>query len=395
MIAGKRAHLAIKAISHAGLSGKNNEDRFGVSAYVLEDDQRTPSVLAVIADGIGGHRAGEVAAELAIETISRSVAQSDGSQPVDILEQAVVRAGQAIFQASQQDSAHQGMGSTCACAWVIGDRLYTASVGDSRIYLVRSDQIQQLTIDHTWIQEAIDQGALTPDQARRHPNAHVIRRYLGSRQDVVPDMRLCSSVNGLCSESNQGDILLSGDVLLLCSDGLTDLVSDNEILSAIKHFTPERALEELVKIANQRGGHDNITILSLGMLGTKEGDVTPGKPDSRLRIWPACLATAALISICFFVVAGLIWYRFRSEPGLSIPDLTFPRPQVTLFPSPSVEDLPQYLTPSALPGLPGTKAPAQGEEPPGTKEKTTPLAPGDAPAATLTPWPTNTPGPAP
>jgi protein phosphatase len=390
MIPVKRAHLAVKAVSHAGSSGKNNEDRFGISAYTLEDAQRTPSVLAVIADGIGGHRAGEVAAELAIETISRSVAQSDGSQPVDILEAAVIRAGQAIFQASQQDMSWQGMGSTCACAWVIGDRLYIASVGDSRIYLVRSDHIQQVTVDHTWIQEAVDQGALTPEQARRHPNAHVIRRFLGSRQDVVPDMRLCSSANGICSEANQGEVLLPGDVLIICSDGLTDLVSDDEILAAVRQFPAERALEELVKSANQRGGHDNITILYLGMPATKEEAAEAVQPRSRLRILPACLAAAAVVGLCAFLAAGLLWYRLRSEARLNLPNLAIPRIQVTLFPGTAENELPLAATPSVLPALTGTLAP-----PAETPEAPENPAPADLPAATLTPWPTNTPGPAP
>ena len=104
-----------------------------------------PSLLAVVADGIGGHRAGEVAAELAVELISRSVAESDGQQPLYILQEALIRASQAIHKSAQENPEQRGMGSTCVCAWIIGDNLYTATVGDSRIYLLRAGGIYQLT----------------------------------------------------------------------------------------------------------------------------------------------------------------------------------------------------------------------------------------------------------
>jgi protein phosphatase len=164
------------------------------------------------------------------------------------------------------------MGATCVCAWIIGNRLYTASVGDSRIYLIREHQIYQLTIDHTWVQEAIDHGMLTPDQARSHPNTHVIRRYLGSRSTVVPDVRLRleSYETDREAEENQGVLLKETDRLLLCTDGLTDLVSDREILGAMQTSSLDEAVQQLIHMANLRGGHDNITIVALdcGLDGT-------------------------------------------------------------------------------------------------------------------------------
>jgi hypothetical protein len=203
-------------------------------------------------------------------------------------------------------------------------------------------------------------------------------------------MRLCSSANGICSEANQGEVLLPGDVLIICSDGLTDLVSDDEILAAVRQFPAERALEELVKSANQRGGHDNITILYLGMPATKEEAAEAVQPRSRLRILPACLAAAAVVGLCAFLAAGLLWYRLRSEARLNLPNLAIPRIQVTLFPGTAENELPLAATPSVLPALTGTLAP-----PAETPEAPENPAPADLPAATLTPWPTNTPGPAP
>ena len=128
MIPAKRAHLNVAARTHPGMKGKNNEDRYTISAFYVDESQRTPSVLAVVSDGIGGHRAGEVAAEIAIEMINQKIAESDAAQPVIILQEAIIQASEAIRTQAEADTAQRGMGATCVCAWVIGDRLYTASV---------------------------------------------------------------------------------------------------------------------------------------------------------------------------------------------------------------------------------------------------------------------------
>ena len=284
MIPAERAHLNVAAVSHPGMSGKNNEDRYSISAFSNPQDSSQPNLLAIIADGIGGHRAGEIAAEIAIETISQNIAASDASQPTRTLQAAIQEASQAIYQQAQSDTNQLGMGSTCACCWIIGNRLYTATVGDSRIYLVRNGAIQQISTDHTWVQEAIDQGDIDPGQARNHPNAHVIRRYLGSRQPVIPDLRLKLNTldNDQQAEANQGFTLQPEDLLLLCSDGLTDLVEDQEILSYLKNRPMETALEQLVAVSNQRGGHDNITIIGLQIPDSSRSfpPASPGKTQA-------------------------------------------------------------------------------------------------------------------
>ncbi len=149
MIPVQTAHLQVAAITHPGMRGKNNEDRFTVSAFKISEKDPTPTLLAIIADGVGGHRAGEVAADLAVTQISQVVATSDASQPLSILQVAFEQANQTINARSMADPALSGMGTTCVCAWVIDDRLFTASIGDSRIYLVRNGKASQLTIDHT------------------------------------------------------------------------------------------------------------------------------------------------------------------------------------------------------------------------------------------------------
>ena len=262
----QRAHLNVAALSHAGRSGKNNEDRYAVSSYRLEDGK--PVVFAVIADGIGGHQAGEVAAELAVNYISQSVADSNGRGPNTIIAAAVESASQAIASRSASADDQQGMGATCVCAWVEGSQLYSGYVGDSRIYLVRDEQIRRLTIDHSWVQEAMEKGIITPDQARDHPNVHVIRRHLGSVELPGVDFRLYLGEGETPEEAarNQGTQLKPRDILLLCTDGLTDLVWDDEILHVISTRTSLKSMaEDLVAQANERGGHDNITVILLGV----------------------------------------------------------------------------------------------------------------------------------
>src|SRR5215212_8825326 len=154
MIRTQRAHLNVEAQSHAGMTGKNNEDRYAVASFVLDRDNQVPVLFAVLADGIGGHRAGEVAAELAVNHMMQVVAKSDGRNIRGTIEDAVLEASDAIAAHAGSNENLRGMGATCATAWIVGDKLHTAYVGDSRIYLIRGGRIQQLTVDHTWVQEA-------------------------------------------------------------------------------------------------------------------------------------------------------------------------------------------------------------------------------------------------
>src|SRR5512141_2773244 len=264
MIRIQRAHLNVEAQTHAGMTGKNNEDRYAVTSFVLDAENRVPVLFAVLADGIGGHRAGEVAAELAVNHIMQVVAKSDARNIAETIEEAVTEASDAIAAHSAANENLKGMGATCAIAWIIGDKLYTAYVGDSRIYLMRGGRIQQLTVDHTWVQEAIEKGILTPELAREHPNVHVIRRYLGSPEPPEPDFRLrfFDGEGDRQSEENQGVQLLPDDVILLCSDGLTDLVWNDEILETVRtRPNIKEASRALIDLANSRGGHDNITVV--------------------------------------------------------------------------------------------------------------------------------------
>lgn len=275
----QQRHLNVAALSHQGMTGKNNEDRFDVSSYMLDGGR--PVLFAVVSDGIGGHRAGEVAAELTINYIVEHVSQSNGKNPIQIMESAIHAASQAIAARSASKEEQQGMGATCACVWLEGQNLFIAYVGDSRIYLVRDGSIQRLTVDHTWVQEAVDRGIITPAQAHDHPNVHVIRRHLGSVElpDVDFRLRLTGEEDTEQAHNNQGTLLRGGDTLLMCTDGLTDMVWDDEILRLIlTRNTLKSAAEDLIAQANERGGHDNITAV---LIGIPRGGATQPLPKKK------------------------------------------------------------------------------------------------------------------
>jgi protein phosphatase len=380
------------------MTGKNNEDRYAVSAYQLGPDNATPSLFAVLCDGIGGHRAGEVAAEIAVNTISQVVAESDASQPIQILQNAVQAASQRIYGESQSNGERRGMGSTCACVWVIGSRLYIVSVGDSRIYLQRGDAIYQLTTDHTWVQELLEIGQITPEQVHGHPNAHVIRRYLGSAVPPAGDFRLRMGP-GESDElaiANQGLALRSGDRVLLCSDGLTDLVAEGEIRSTLGRrlpFNPDRAhqptladgqelessVRDLIDLANQRGGHDNITIVVLQM-----GPEPAVEPQ---RSWFAKRWRLAVVGCLGLAVVGL----FAGMVAVGLPWL-----EGRLHATPNVQTSPMAGTTTALApgglfatGTPFPPAPTIAGGPTIANLTFTPSEQATM-GPSLTPWPTNT-----
>jgi PPM family protein phosphatase len=205
------------------------------------------------------------------------------------------------------------MGATCAVAWVIADRLYTTNLGDSRIYLLRDGIIVQITTDHTWIQEALDAGIITNADRDEHPNAHVIRRYLGSKNSPELDFRLWYFAGEGDDDAlkNQGLLLKPGDIVLLCSDGLTDLVSDKEIRDVILGSPLSKAPSVLIELANARGGHDNTTVVLLEMPKLKKGK-TASKRKRQLLV--GCLVmlvcTAVLITAIIF---GFRWWEGRLD----------------------------------------------------------------------------------
>jgi PPM family protein phosphatase len=360
----EKTHLPVTALTHPGMKGKNNEDRFGVSSFRMRARPSVPVLLAVLSDGIGGHRAGEVASEMAVNIISQYAARSDGRNPPQILETAIQNASQTIYTQAQDSLEQHGMGATCACAWIAGNRLFTATIGDSRIYLIRGDMIHQLSTDHTWIQEAIEKGLLMPDQVEGHPNAHVIRRYLGSPTPPEVDFRIRMMDGENEVQVGQGVLLRPGDQVLLCSDGLTDLVSDQEISEILQENTLDEAGQILVDLANERGGHDNITLIAI-QVPAGQAAAVPAPFFSRASA--RVLLTGCLGVIFLAVLVGVLagsWLLYlgpnpptetpTAEPTITAtPTLTLtPTRTRTRTPSPT----PPLATPSptlAAPVVPG------------------------------------------
>lgn len=373
MIPSKNAHLPVAAFTHPGMKGKNNEDRYAVSAFQLSQAKTQHALWMIIADGVGGHLAGELAAEMAVEIISHEVAAGDPDNPIETLRKAIKQAGNEISARSVSDTQAEGMSTTCVCAWVIENRLYAAWVGDSRLYLIRQGKALRLTTDHTWVQEAVEKGVITPDQARNHPNAHVLRRHLGSKNGVEPDFRLRTDAEQSDTQAaaNQGMRLLPGDRLVLCSDGLTDLVEDEEIEACLRGKTVQEALPELIALANARGGHDNITVIGVQV------------PFSRLRTPFSWLVAglAFLILLLFLWIGANAWIDSRLSG------------QATATPSQLPLEQPVILLTETPPGplsTPTTTSfqPAVVVSPSPVTSPTLPVVVGTQ--ATYTPWPTST-----
>jgi protein phosphatase len=363
MIRTSRAHLNVEANTHQGMTGKNNEDRYAVASFRAGEKDHTPVLFAVLADGIGGHKGGEVAAELAVNHIMQSVAKGDGKFSRHMIEQAVNEASSAIASHSAANENLKGMGATCAIAWIIDNRLHTAYVGDSRIYLMRGGRIQQLTVDHSWVQEAIEKGILTPELAREHPNVHVIRRYLGSPVPPEPDFRLnlFDREGAHHAENNQGTEIQPNDVILLCTDGLTDMVWDDEILEVVRtRPTLKEASRELINLANERGGHDNITVILVGAPADFKSVTAPRKK----RRWIPWTIGAFLGVLFLAALASVLTFNLlrRTAAFTATPAVPPAAVTETATPPPTIT-----LPPTAVPDV---------------------LQP--RPTATITPWPTNT-----
>ena len=269
------AHLETAAHTHPGMTGKNNEDRYAIPAYSGADGE--PVLFAIVADGVGGKQAGEIAAQIAVDTILRRARQSDGSDPVATMRAAYQESSRQILARAGEGMETSGMATTATCAWIFGDRLYAANIGNSRLYLHRDGKLRRISIDHSWVEEAVQHGLITEEQAENHPNARIITRYLGAK-DADPDMRirLAADESDEAMLENQGMQLRTGDILLVCSDGLSDVVRDPEIEAALNETGLQDALERLTDLANARGGPDNITSVALRMPEEK-----PEAPEKR------------------------------------------------------------------------------------------------------------------
>jgi len=216
--------------------------------------------LFVVADGMGGHAAGEVASEIAVDTVSNMYYQEDSNDVAVSLLRAIRRANASIHQRAAENLLRTGMGTTCVAAVLRGNMAYIANVGDSRAYLLRGNNVKQISQDHSWVAEQVRAGLLTEEQARTHAQRNVITRCLGTQAEVDVDVF--------------HEELHEGDLLVLCSDGLSGLVSDEELQRIVEQFVPQESVYHLVERANENGGPDNITAIVVQV--QEVGEEPPG-----------------------------------------------------------------------------------------------------------------------
>lgn len=265
-----KVEMHVAARSDVGMVRSGNEDSF----YAHSNRQIG---LFIVADGMGGHAAGEVASEMAVQIVSRHLGELqdvDGEAPRERMATSIQDANRAIYERTIAESDKQGMGTTVSVLmladsgkWLIGQ------VGDSRVYLLRDGALSQITRDHSYVQEQVDAGLLTPEQARYHPYSNVITRCVGAGEEVEAD-------------TFQGDFR-AGDVFLVASDGLTGMVDDRRLQQLLlSRASAGRIVDALIAEANYRGGLDNITaivvqVVSMGGAGGNEEPTqeSPALPD--------------------------------------------------------------------------------------------------------------------
>lgn len=235
------------SMTDKGRIRKENQD------YVFASDERIGMLpnLYIVADGMGGHNAGNKASSCAVKAYLKSVRRTREAQPVKVMNQAVERANEKVLQEAASNVDYRGMGTTMVAATVKDGTLYVANIGDSRLYLVR-DGITQITRDHSLVEEMIRSGGITKEEGRNHPDKNVITRAIGVNHHVTADIF---------------DIeVTQKDTILMCSDGLSNMLSDQEMYQIIKEEKNiENAGRRLVQEANRNGGGDNITVLLVKM----------------------------------------------------------------------------------------------------------------------------------
>ncbi len=258
-----RTGIEVSSQSDIGCVRVNNEDSFGY--WEPDDDQQflRKGRLAVVADGMGGYEGGQEASRLAVETLVAGYRDFGGDDPQAALVEALQAAHEQIRRYSFAHPELRGMGTTCTAAAIVRvadpggadyDALYYVHVGDTRLYLIRDGRIMRVTRDHSYVGRLVESGMISAEEAEHHPQRNILTAALGTNPDLIMDA------------PTQPEPLRPDDVLIICSDGLWGQVHDAEILAAVENKSAEQAGRDLVELARERGGPDNITvqILRLG-----------------------------------------------------------------------------------------------------------------------------------
>jgi len=238
----------VSLLTDAGSCRPHNEDCI---RWIEPRDKKLlnrKGILAMVADGMGGHRAGQLASHLAVETVIHSYYHNQCNHPLKALQRAFNDANRLIYRTSQRDRSYQGMGTTGTALVLKNHHIYFAHVGDCRLYRLRDKKLTLLTEDHTLVREMYKQGLIRSEEIPNHPQRNIITRALGTHPEVS------------ISTYQVQHPVKTGDCFILCSDGLYDLVSDDEIKRYVSANSPNKACRQLIALAKQRGGYDNISI---------------------------------------------------------------------------------------------------------------------------------------
>ena len=348
---GAQLHIAVGRLTDRGRVRERNEDFVGGPEGISAEKLEQKGWLYVVADGMGGHLGGQRAARLAVERVIQEYYRDPSLDIPGSLERAIKLVNAEIYNEAARTPAYKGMGSTIVAAVVRGDDLYVANVGDSRAYLIRGPSIQQITRDHSWIADALRAGTITPEQALTHHNRGVVTRSLGGGPSVQVD--------------HFHRKIHAGDVVLLCSDGLTNVVPDANIHAVVSNESPRKAAENLITMANQAGGPDNIAAIVIGVRR-----VPAAVPVRRRSLAPLVsgVAATALVLVIAFIVSTL------GRPGPA------PTPMPTI-----VTQGPAKTIPADTPAVAATTTSPPTSTPALTSTATpTPLAPTATPTFTQT-----------
>ncbi len=234
------------ALTNMGVRRNTNQDY----AYVSEQNVGNLPNILIVADGMGGHKAGEVASEQAVNAVLESIKQNESKDKITIIEEAISKANEKVLNMATSDEKFKGMGTTLVVATLENNVLYVANVGDSRLYLIDNDDIRQITRDHSLVQEMVSLGELDKESARTHARKNVITRAIGVNEKIIADFF-------------EADIT-ENTKILLCSDGLSNMVEDSQINDIVKEYagkTLEDTVHRLIDIANENGGLDNIAVV--------------------------------------------------------------------------------------------------------------------------------------